>query len=59
VDYETTLRYAHLAPDYLKAVVRNGSLGVEMLVSGQTSSSNRDLNRAQETSTEAGSVQTH
>jgi len=30
-DYETTLRYAHLAPDYLKTVVRNGSLGVDML----------------------------
>ena len=30
-DYETTLRYAHLAPDYLQTVVRNGSLGLEML----------------------------
>lgn len=30
-DYETTLPYAHLASDYLKTVVRNGSLGMEML----------------------------
>ena len=30
-NYETTLRYAHLAPEYLQSVVRNGSLGVDML----------------------------
>jgi hypothetical protein len=56
-DYETTLRYAHLAPDYLKTVVRNGSLGMEMLEPVQTQETTRDQNRDQEISLEAGSMQ--
>ena len=56
-DYETTLRYAHLAPDYLKTVVRNGSLGVDMLAPVQILESNRDLNWDQELAARAGSVQ--
>ena len=56
-DYETTLRDAHLAPDYLNTVVRNGSLGVEMLKPAQIPASNRDLNRDQEIAAKAGSVQ--
>jgi hypothetical protein len=42
-DYETTLRYAHHAPDYLKTVVRNGSLGMDMLALAQNPDRNRDL----------------
>ena len=56
-DYETSLRYAHLAPDYLKTVVRNGSLGVDMLKPIQIPTLNRDLNRDQEFAAKAGSVQ--
>jgi hypothetical protein len=53
-DYETTHRYAHLAPDYLKTVEGNGSLGMEMLEPVQTQETTRDLNRDQEISLEAG-----
>jgi Phage integrase family len=56
-DYETTLRYAHLAPDYLKTVVQNGSLGMEMLAPGQSVERNWDLNRDQEIASEAGMLQ--
>ena len=56
-DYETTLRYAHLAPEYLKTVVRNGSLGLDMLAPVQIEQRNWDLKRDQEIVSEAGSVQ--
>jgi integrase len=52
-DYETTLKYAHLAPDYLKTVVRNGSLGIEMLAPSHTVA--RTV--AREEGSAAGSVQ--
>ena len=56
-DYDTTLRYAHLAPDYLKTVVGNGSLGMDMLELAQIPDSNWDQNRDQELAAKAGSVQ--
>ena len=56
-DYETTLRYAHLVPDYLKTVVRKGSLGLDMLTPVETQESNRDLNRDLEIVSKAGSLQ--
>ena len=56
-DYETTLRYAHLAPDYLKTVVRKGSLGLEMLEPVHAQEPNRDLNRDLEIVSKAGSLQ--
>ena len=56
-DYEMTLRYAHLAPDYLKTVVRNGWLGMEILAAVQNPTSNWDLNRDQELANQAESVQ--
>jgi len=56
-DYETTLKYAHLAPDYLKTVVRNGSLGLDMLAPVQSQDSNRDLDRDQENQPKVGSAQ--
>jgi hypothetical protein len=56
-DYDTTRRYAHLAPDYLKTVIRKGSLGIEMLMLNQ--SANWDLNRDQKISSEGGECATY